>query len=69
MYNDKYSYIQETFREACEKMHIMGYLQMGHTHTTELKSNQTDSRVATLARQVDNDRSCNGSTYSDSYGT
>ena len=55
VHNGKYSYIQETSREACEKMHIMGYLQMGHIHITELKSNHTDSRAATLVGQMDND--------------
>lgn len=47
----------------------MGYFQLGHIHITGLKSNQTDSRAATLAGQVDNDGSCSGSTYCDPYGT
>jgi len=47
-YNGKYSYIQETSREAYEKMHIVEYLQMGHIRITELKSNQIDFRAATL---------------------
>jgi len=41
VHNGKYSYIQETSREACEKIHIMGYLQMGHIHIIGHKPNQT----------------------------
>ena len=50
--------IQETFRKACEKIHIMGYLQMGHIHITRLKPNQTDSLAEqpnALAEQMNND--------------
>ena len=67
--NGKYSYIQETSREACERMYTLGYFRMGHVYITGLKSNRTVSRPVTLAGYVDNDGTCHGSTYSDPYGT
>jgi len=47
--NGKYSYIQETSREACERLHVFGYFRMGHIYINGLKLNQTVSRLAILA--------------------
>jgi len=43
-------------------------LFLEHIYINGLKSNSLSS-PATLAGQVDNDRICNGDTYSDLYGT
>jgi len=67
--NGKYSYIQETSREACKYMYILGYFRMGHVYITGLKSNPSDSRPATLAGKLGSDESCTGSAYSDPYGS
>jgi len=67
--NGKYAYIQETSREACKRMHILGYFRMGHVYITGLKSNSSDSRPATLAGKLGSDGSCSGSAYSDPYGS
>lgn len=56
--NGKYSYIQETNHEECERLHIFHYFRMGHIYINGLiKSNSFSSY------QVDNDGTCNGGTY------
>jgi len=67
--NGKYAYIQETSREACKRMHILGYFRMGNVYITGLKSNSSDSRPATLAGKLGSDGSCTGSAFSDPYGS
>jgi len=66
--NSKCSYIQETSREACKRMHTLGYFRMGHVYITGLKSNSSDSRPTSLARKLGSDGSCSGSV-SDPYGS
>ncbi|KYM96617.1 hypothetical protein ALC62_12744, partial [Cyphomyrmex costatus] len=68
--NDKFSYIQETSCEACQRMHVFGYFRMGYNiYINEFKSNQSVSRSVTLAGHVNNERICDGDTYSDPCGT
>lgn len=69
VHNGKYSYIEETNRETCKRMHNYGTYQLGHILITGLKSNHTITRPITLAGQVDNYGECFGGAYSDPYGT
>lgn len=69
VYNRKYSYIEEISREICRRMYNYGTYQLGNTHITGLKSNQTTTRPITLTGSADSDGSCIGGAYSDSYGT
>lgn len=69
VHNGKYSYIEETPREACNKMHLIGMHRIGDIIINNLAVNQTISRPVTLAGRVDTDGTCHGATYSDPYGT
>ena len=67
--NGKFSYIEETSREACMRMRWIGIYKNGHNVVSELVANQTISRPMTLAGHVDNDGGCTGSSYSDAFGS
>lgn len=67
--NGKYAYIEETSREACQRMHLLGIYRIGQTFINGLRSNQTISRPITIAGSLDNDGSCQGSAYTDPYGS
>lgn len=69
VFNGKYSFIQETSREACRRMHTYGTYELAGTYITGLKSNQTLTRPILLAGHVDSEGSCSGGAYSDPYGT
>lgn len=66
--NGKYSYIQETSRRGCQRMHFYGTFEVSGIHITGLEPNSTTTRPATLAGKVNNDGSCSGGAYSDPYG-
>lgn len=69
VFNGKYAYVEEVSREACQRMHSYGSFQISNTLITGIKSNQTTTRPVVLAGHVNNDGSCDGSAYSDPYGT
>ena len=69
VHNGKHAYIEEITRDACQRMHIYGTYEIGHTRIVGLKPNQTTTRPMTLAGYVNNDGSCSGTTYSDPFGT
>lgn len=69
VYNGKHAYIEETSREACQRMHNFGTYEIGTVRITGLKSNQTATRPVTLAGKVNADGTCSGTTYSDPFGT
>jgi len=69
IYNGKHTYIQKVSCEAYQRMYFYGSYQIGNTHIIGLRSNQTATRPVFLAENVNNDRTCSGTTYGNPYGT
>ena len=68
--NGETNFIREISREACQDAHLTGTIVLGNDHVIrELRVNQTSSHSATFAGFVNSDGRCNGSPYSDPYGT
>jgi len=68
--NGHADYILETTVDQCKKMHETGSISLStHSHVYGLKINHTVSRPVTLAGSLSTDGWCDGSYYSDPYGS
>lgn len=63
------SYIHETSRDACKRMHLTGVYKYSDTHIiSDLAVNKTRQYSLNFAGKVDG-KNCVGASYSDAYGT
>lgn len=67
--NGEYGYIESVSREICLQMYRYGNMRIGKTEVTGITPNQTITRPVLIAGTVNNDGKCEGSSYSDPYGT
>lgn len=70
VYNGYAEYIHETGYTTCLRMQHEGVLNLGGgSYIKELKPNRITTRSVTLHGVIRNDGTCEGSQYSDEYGT
>lgn len=62
-------YIKETSKEQCQKLHETGRLLLGATSIDGIKGNSTTTTTVTLAGRITTEGSCQGTYYTDPYGS
>lgn len=70
VHNGVNEYIMETNKVECESAHITGILKLPNSHVISgLRINETITHPITIAGSLENDGSCQGTGYSDPYGS
>lgn len=64
------NYLVDINQHKCAKLHEIGtFVIRNNIPIVRLRSNSTNYRIVTLASSTNVNSACEGSTYSDSYGT